>query len=75
MKIIFEYILHPILLFTLRISSLPSLLNDAYSDTIDDENFFQFSLEVELASPLYVHITLVTDSEVGSPCFSQLLQC
>ena len=52
-----------------------SLLNDGSVDNVADEGSFQFSPESELASPLYVHITLATGAETESPCFAQLLQC
>ena len=39
-------------LFTLRVSSLLSPLNDASGDIIDDEGSFQFSAETEFTSPL-----------------------
>ena len=56
-------------------SSPLSLINDASVDIVDDEGLFQFSSEAEFTSPLYVHITLATDSEAESPYFAQLLQC
>ena len=62
-------------LFPLRVSSLLSLLNDAFVDIADDEGSFQFSPEVEFASALYIHSTLATDVEKESPSFPQLLQC
>ena len=62
-------------LFTLRGSSLLSLLNDASVDIVDDEGSFQFSLGAEFISHLYVQINLKTDTEAESPCFAQLLQC
>ena len=61
-------------LFTLRVSSLLSLLNDASVDIVDDEGFFSFLLKVN-AQPLYVHVTLLTDTEAESPWFAQLRQC
>ena len=61
--------------FTLRVSSLLSPLNDASVDFVDGMVSFQFSLEAEFTSHLYVHITLATDTEAESPCFAQLLQC
>ena len=81
-QVIFEYILYPNYflllpksLFTLRVFSLLSLLNDASVDILDDETSFQFSPEAIFISPLYIHITLATDTEAESPCFAQLLQC
>ena len=75
--VIFEYILHPIffyycqqVLFTLRVSSLLSPLNDASGDIVADEGSFQFSPEAEFTSPLYVHITLAANTETESPHFS-----
>ena len=62
-------------LFTIRVSLLLSLLNDASVSIVDDEGSFQFSPEAEFASPLYVHIILATNIEIKSPCFEQLLQC
>ena len=62
-------------LFELRVSSLLSLLNDSYVDSVDDEGSFQFSPEAEFTSHLYFHITLATDTEAESPWFAQLLQC
>ena len=61
-------------LFTLRVSSLLSSLNDASGDIADYESSFQFSPEAEFKSPLYAHITL-TDNEAESPYFTPLLQC
>ena len=62
-------------LFTLRVSSLLSPLNDVSVDIVGDEGSFQFSPEAEFASPLYVHINLATDTEAESLCFAQLPQC
>ena len=62
-------------LFTLRVSSLLSPLNDGSGDIVDDEGSFQFSPEPELTSALHVHSTLATDTEAGSLCFAQQLQC
>ena len=62
-------------LFTLRVSSLLSPLNDASGDIVVDEGSFQFSPEAEFTSPLYVHITFATDTEAESTCFAKLLQC
>ena len=52
--VIFEYILYPFyflnyqqVLFTLRVSLLLSLLNDASVDIGDDEDSFQFSPEAK----------------------------
>ena len=59
-------------LFTIRVSLLLSLLNDASVSIVDDEGSFQFSPEAEFASPLYVHINLATDTEAESLCFAQL---
>ena len=58
-----------ILLFTLKVSSLLSPLNDASGGIVDDEVSFQFSLETEFTSPLYVHIVLGTNTEAELPCF------
>ena len=75
-QVIFEYILYHInflslpsqqVLFTLRVSSLLSPLNDASVDIVDDEG----SPEAEFKSPLLVHITFATET----PCLGQLLQC
>ena len=56
------------------VSSLLSTLNDTSVDIVDVESSFQFFLEVEFSSPLYVHITLATDTEAESPCYVKLLQ-
>ena len=61
-------------LFTLRVFLLLSLLNDASVDILDDEVSFQFSPEAIFMSPLYIHITLATDTETESPSFAQQLQ-
>ena len=61
-------------LFTSRVSSLLSPLNDASLDLVDDEGPFQFSPEAEFTSPLYVHITFATDNKAESQCFKELLQ-
>ena len=83
-QVIFEYILYHInflslpsqqVLFTLRVSSLLSPLNDASADIVDDEGSFQFSPEAEFRSPSYVHITFATETEAETPCLGQLLQC
>ena len=65
----FEYILHPIffyycqqILYALRGFSLLSPIIDVSGDIGDDEGSFQFSPGGELASPLYVHITLAKDT-------------
>ena len=50
-------------LFTLRVSSLQLPSNDASGETIDDKSSCQFSPEAEFTSPIYVHITLLTDTE------------
>ena len=50
-------------------------MDDGSVDNVNDEGSFQFSPEAEFTSPLYVHITLGTDTEAESPCFAQLLQC
>ena len=51
------------ILFTLRVSSLLSILNDAFLYIIEDEGSFQFSPEAEFPSLLYVYITFATDTE------------
>ena len=61
-------------LSTFWVSSLLSLLNDASVDIVDDESSFQFSPEADFTSPLYVYITLATETEAESPGFAQLLQ-
>ena len=76
----FEYILYPIyflillirFFFTLRVSSLLSPLNDASVDIVYDESSFQFSPEAEFTSPLYICVTLSTDTEAESSCFLRL---
>ena len=60
-------------LFTLRVSSLLSPLNHASLDIVNGEGSIQFSLELKFTSPLFVHITFATNTEVESPCFAQLL--
>ena len=62
----FFFYSHQQVLFILRVSSLLSPLNDASGDNVDDENFFEFSPEAEFISPLYVHITVATDTEAES---------
>ena len=54
------------ILFTLRASSLLSILIDIFLDIIEDECSFQFSPEAELPSLLYVYITFATDTEAES---------
>ena len=78
----FEHNLHPILfsvitdkiLVTLRASFILLSSNDASADISDDEGSFDFSLKTEFTSHLYVHVTLVTDTEAATSCFAQLLQ-
>ena len=48
-----------------------SSLNDAFVDFVDDESFFQFSLEDEFSSLLYVYMTFATNTEAESPCFEK----
>ena len=81
-QVIFVNFLQPIYVLLLptsfiyiKVSSLLLPLNDASGDIVDDESSFQFSSEVEFISSLYVHITLAADTEEGSLCFAQLLQC
>ena len=76
MQVIISHLfsLLPTSFFTLRVSSLLSPLNDAPVDTTDDEAF-QFSPEAEFTSASYVHISLTTEAEAGSPYFAQLFQC
>ena len=62
-------------LFTLRVSLLVSSLNDAFVDILDDEDSFEFSPKSEFTRPLYVHITLATDTKAAYSCFAYLLQC
>ena len=62
-------------IYILKVSSLPLPLNDASGDNVDDESYYQFSPEAEFTSPLYVRITLATDTEAESLCLTQLLQC
>ena len=50
-------------LVTLTVSSLLLSLNDTSVDIADVEGSFNFSLETELNSPLYVYITLAADTE------------
>ena len=50
-------------LFTLRVSSLLSLLIHASVDIVDDKGSLQFSPETKFISPLHTQITLVTDTE------------
>ena len=54
-------------LFALKVSSLLSPLNDTSIDIVDDKGSFQFFLEGEFTSTLYVHVTLATDTE---PCYN-----
>ena len=44
-------------------------------DIVDEEGSFYFSIEAEFVSPVYVHITLATNTDGESPSFAQLLQC
>ena len=62
------------ILFTLRVSSFLSLLNDDFVDIVDDVGFSQFFPEAEYTT-LIVHIILVLDSEAKSAWFAQLLKC
>ena len=64
-----------LVLFTFGVSSLLSTLNDTSVDILDVKGSFQFFLEVEFSSPLYVHIILATDTEAESPFSVQLVQC
>ena len=82
-QLIFEYILYPICFLLLQTSFIYiksffitiAIKNDVSVDIDDDESSFQFSPEAGLISPLYVYITLATDTEAESLCFAQLLQC
>ena len=76
------YILYPIYFLSsstsfayIIFSSLLSPSNEASVDIVHDERSFQFSPEAESRLHLHVHITLATDTEAGSPCFAQQLQC
>ena len=51
-------------LIWIRVSSLKTSLNDASVDIVDDEGSLEVSSKAEFLSPLYVHITLATDTEV-----------
>ena len=53
---------------------LLSSSNDVSADTVDEEGSFELSPKTEFISPLYVHITLATDTDVAASCFAQLLQ-
>ena len=53
-------------LFTLRVSSLISQLNDAFVDIFEDEDSFHFSQESKFTSPLCIYIILATDTEAES---------
>ena len=53
-------------LFTLRVSSLISQLNDAFVDIFEDDDFFHFSQESKFTSPLCIYIILATDTEAES---------
>ena len=64
-----------LVLFTFGVSSLLSTLNDTSVENVDVEDSFQFFLETEFSSTLYVHITLATDTEAESPFSVQLVQC
>ena len=73
-QVIFEYILRPFIvyycqqaLFTLGVSLLLSLLNDASVDIVVEEDSFQFSPEAKFTLHLCVHVTLATDTEAKSP--------
>ena len=78
----FEYNLYSIFLsitagktlYTLRVSLLLSSSNDVSADTVDVEGSFEFPPKAEFTSPLYVHITLATDTDAAASCFSQLRQ-
>ena len=54
-------------LFTLGVSLLLSLLNDASVDIVVEEDSFQFSPEAKFTLHLCVHVTLATDTEAKSP--------
>ena len=62
-------------LFILRISLLISSSTDASVGIVDDEGSFELTLKLNSHPPLYVHITLVTDTKAPSSRLSQLLQC
>ena len=51
-------------LIWIRVSLLKTSLNDASVDIVDDEGSLEVSPKAEFLSPLYVHITLATDTEV-----------
>ena len=59
----------------IRVSLLLFPLNEASVDIVDDEGSFQFSPEAEFILDLHVQITLETDTEAVSRCFTQLLHC
>ena len=60
-------------LFALRVFSLLLPSSDSSGDIVDGEGSFQFSSKAEFTSPLYVHITIATDTQIESPCFAPLL--
>ena len=64
-------------LFILRGSLLLTSLKNASVDILGHEGSFEFSPTAQFTSPLYVHITLATDTKPESPHFTQRLtrQC
>ena len=78
----FEHNLYPILfsvitdkiLVTLRASFILLSSNDASADISDGDGSFDFSLKTEFTSHLYIHVTLVIDTETATSYFAQLLQ-
>ena len=81
-QVICEYDLYPIyfLLLVTNFNFVKSffvtiIIKWASVDIIDDEGSFEFSTKAEFTSPLYIHITLATDTKAPSSGLEQLLQC
>ena len=79
--VMFEHNCYPIyflLLLTnfiyIKSSSRLSSLNDASVNIVHNEGSFEFSPKAEFTSRLYIHTTLVKDTEAESPHCAQQLQ-
>ena len=60
-------------LYTSRAFILLSLANDVSVATVDERDSFEFSSKVDFTSPLYVYITLATDTDAAAMRLAQLL--